>query len=374
MSGHSDFPDKAQDRAAGETLTERDHEYFEKLLSLYCANLRGTHGYAESSVKNYLACLTRAFRAIGRPPWHWHPRDIDLLLWAQAERGLTAGTQLGTITVLRGFQNYVLGDVGLCNEMQQEFGVRPEPFITTENSIPYRRKGRKRSKPITPLTPEQCEALVDEFQFQIDAARKQRIKSYKTLRRDYAISVLALSYGVRADEIAGIELGHFISDRQYPQFGRFAILRVIGKGSKERAIRLYAPTAAHVLKWYIEHVRPAFLTRKTENPSLLFLSERGCMLCNRQYRRSLAAVAAKAGLPVSVHPHLLRHTYATEMATIIGPAALQQQLGHEHLSTTLGTYYHQDPERVGNEVLLGIEALTAAFDGLTQDASDAHHR
>ena len=152
------------------------------------------------------------------------------------------------------------------------------------------------------------------------------------------------------------------------------MLRVIGKGSKERAVRLYIPTAADVLRWYIEHVRAAFLTRRTKNPSLLFCRERGCMLCNRQYRRSLAAVAAKAGLPVSVHPHLLRHTYATEMAQIIGPVALQQQLGHEHLSTTLGTYYHQDPERVGNEVVLGIEAVTAAFDAITQDASDANHR
>ena len=211
-------------------------------------------------------------------------------------------------------------------------------------------------------------------QFQIEVARKRRSKSYNPLRRDYAITVLALAFGVRADEIAGIEIGHSISDRNYPQFGRFAVLRVIGKGSKERAVRLYAPGAANVLQWYVEHVRPAFLTKRTTNPNLLFLSERGCRLCHRQYRRSLAAVAAAAGLPMRVYPHLLRHTYATEMAQIIGPAALQQQLGHEHLSTTLGTYYHQDPERVGNEVARGIEAVTAAFDELTQDSSHANHR
>ena len=62
------------------------------------------------------------------------------------------------------------------------------------------------------------------------------------------------------------------------------------------------------------------------------------------------------------------------MADIIGPQALQEQLGHEHLSTTLDTYYHQDPERVGNEVLDGIEAMTAAFDEITQEASRANHR
>ena len=145
----------------------------------------------------------RAIREIRRPPWEWVPGDIDLFLEAYAESGVTAGTQLGAITVLRSFQNYVLEDVGLCNECQREFGVRPQRFITSENSIPLRRKGRKRSRPVTPLTPEHCAALLEEFQFQIDVARWQRSKSYQTLRRDYAITVLGLSYGLRADEISG---------------------------------------------------------------------------------------------------------------------------------------------------------------------------
>ena len=375
MSGNSDCPDKARARgASGGPLSAREAECFDKLLSLFCANRRGTHGYAESTIKNYRWCLWRAVRAIGRPPWAWQPHDIDLLLYEQAKRGVTAGTQVLTITVLRGFQNYVMDDVGLCNEIQREFGLRPQRFITSENSIPYRRKGRKRSKPITPLTPERCAALLDEYQFRIEVARQQRSKSYNPSRRDYAITVLALSYGVRVDEIAGIEINHFIADRNYPQYGEFAILRVIGKGSKERAVRLYAPGPAKVLQWYVEHVRSAFLTKRTKNPNLLFPSERGCRLCPRQYRRSLASVAAAAGLPMRVYPHLLRHTYATEMAQFIGPVALQQQLGHEHLSTTLGIYYHQDPERVGNEVLRGIEEVTATFDQITQDASHADHR
>ena len=326
MSGNSDFPGKARARgASGAPLSAREAEYFEKLLSLFCANRRGTHGYAETTITIYRSCLTRAVRAIGRPPWAWQPQDIDLLLSQQHQRGVTAGTQVLTITVLRGFQNYVLEDVGLCNEIQQTFGLRPQRFITSENSIPYRRQGRNRSKPITPLTPEQCAALLDEYQFRIDVARQQRSKSYQPLRRDYAITVLALSYGVRADEIGGIEINHFIADRKYPQFGEFAILRVIGKGSKERAVRLYAPGAADVLKWYIEHVRAAFLTKRTTNPNLFFLSERGCGLCNRQYRRSLAAVAAgrsahaRSSAPSASH---LRYGNGTDHRPCCPPTAV----------------------------------------------------
>ena len=94
----------------------------------------------------------------------------------------------------------------------------------------------------------------------------------------------------------------------------------------------------------------------------------------RQYRRSLGQVAAAASLPMHVYPHLLRHTYATEMAPILGAEQLQKQLGHAHLSTTLNIYYHPDAQDVGNEVARVVETITAPCEEITQDASDAHHR
>ena len=75
-----------------------------------------------------------------------------------------------------------------------------------------------------------------------------------------------------------------------------------------------------------------------------------------------------------VYPHLLRHTYATEMAQVIGAEELQKQLGHAHLSTTLTIYYHPDSQSVGNKIALGVDTMIAGLDEFTQDASDAHHR
>ena len=124
MSGDVDFPANSRALHTRESpLSPHEAEYFEKLVSLFCANRRGTHGYAESTITNYAGCLTRAIRAIGRPPWAWQAQDIDLLLSEQAERGVTAGTQVLTITALRGFQNFVLEDIGLCNEIQREFRI-----------------------------------------------------------------------------------------------------------------------------------------------------------------------------------------------------------------------------------------------------------
>jgi integrase len=76
--------------------------------------------------------------------------------------------------------------------------------------------------------------------------------------------------------------------------------------------------------------------------------------------------AALAGITSNVHPHILRHTYATQMKKIIGAEALQRQLGHEHLSTTLGTYYHQDPLEVGGQVARGIDNFLDAIDEMTK--------
>ena len=375
MSGNSNSPGKARARGASELpLLPREAEYFDKLLHLFCANRAGTHGCAQSTVNLYAACMKRAVRAIGLPPWAWEPRDVDLLLDAMCRRGLTVGTQVSAITVLRAFQGYLLEDIGLCNEIQQQFGVRPERFITLENAIPHRRNGRNRSKHPEVLTVEQCTALLDEYQFQIEVAWRQRSKSYQPLRRDFAITVVALSYGLRAAELAGIETTHFLSDPKYPQFGKFAILNVVGKGRKLRSVRLFAPEAAPVLEWYINHVRAPFLSTSTTNPKLLFLSERGCKLCTRQYRRSVGAVSAAAGLPMHVYPHLLRHTYGTHMAKVIGPVALQKQMGHKYLSTTLGTYYHPDPEEVGDEVARGVDAMVAALEDITQEVADANDR
>ena len=127
------------------------------------------------------------------------------------------------------------------------------------------------------------------------------------------------------------------------------------------------------MDWYTREVRPGFLRVDTNDPQLLFFSERGNRLCTEQVRRMLRDMGALTGIPFRVRPHLLRHTYATQMAKIIGPEALQRQLGHEYLSTTLGTYYHADPEMVGNEIEQGIANLTKAIEPLIKEFTDEDH-
>ena len=348
-------------------LTEILHSFFEK-------HLLGTRACAKSSVKNAMGVLTRFQKYVGLPPWEWKESDLAEFLAHKAQNYVAASTQAQYITYLRAFQNLYLEDVGLLNETRRQFGKQPCRFVTDENAIPIKRKRHKRKKIIKPLTPVQCQQLIEEYDHQILLARRSASKSYNPLRRDKTMSLLTLMTGARVDELVKISINSFKRDKKHPQFGDFALLTVIGKGSKTRTIRLYNPMVRELLEWYIKDVRPRFFKKDIDDPNLLFYSERGIEVCTEQVRRALTKIASSAGITHKVTPHMLRHTYATEMKDTLGPENLQKQLGHEHLSTTLCTYYHPDPEKVGDEVRQGIEdfgqAIYATIEGIDDEDYD----
>lgn len=352
-------------------LTVAEQEHMDKLIHLFYVHCIGTRGYGQATASNYKQILIAAVRNIVKPAWQWGLPDIDAYLaYLALERNNAASTQNMIITVLRTFQNWLLSDVGLCNQTLQLFGVRPAEYINEENAIAYKRKARQRKEVRVPLTSEEVKKLLAEYDFAIQVAASERLKSFKTLQRDKVITYVGLLTGLRAAELISLTIHSFMPDVRYPEFGNWAILRVIGKGRKERAVRLYNPQIKSIMEWYMVSVRPKFMSQKTTDTNLLFYSERGGELVMRQYRRSLADMAAKAGISKNITPHILRHTYATLMLNTIGPEALQKQLGHKFLSTTLGTYYYQPAEETGQEVYLGINKLTSQLNSLAGVGKD----
>lgn len=355
-------------------LTQDENDFIETLLTFFENHLLGTRACAKASVKNGMGAVTRFLKYVGLPPWEWKESDLAEYLAHKAKQDVASSTQGQYISYLRAFQNLYLNDIGLLNETRRQFKKLPVQFVTDENAIPIKRKGRKRKKIIKPLTPAQCQDLAEEYDHQILVAKRSGSKSYNPLRRDKAMSMLTLMTGLRVDELVRISINDFKRDKKYPQFGDFALLTVIGKGSKVRVIRLYNPMVKELLEWYINEVRPCFFKKEIKDNNLLFYSERGVEMCTEQVRRSLAKIASCAGIPHKLTPHMLRHTYATEMKDVLGPENLQKQLGHEHLSTTLSTYYHPDPERVGDEVRQGIDnfgqAILATIEGTYDEDND----
>lgn len=375
-SGNAESPDVARTGGSrGRNLTHAEAEHAELLFSLFEKHLVGTRALGAKTVESAMGAIHGFFRWTGLPPWDWAPQDFaDFIAHKVAESNIGLGRQATYITYLRSLQNFILDSRGLSNDIHRKFGAQPQRFINDENAIPIKRKRHERKKAITPLSGDQCQKLIEQFDVEIRDAKLHGSKSYKPLQRDKVMVLLLLMTGVRVDELVHLRLQDFQPDLKRPEFGGYALMTVVlGKGRKSRVVRLYQPAIRDVMDWYLDDVRPQFLRATTPDPTLLFLSERGGPVCTEQVRRMLGRIAANAGITVRVTPHIMRHTYGTQMAAVIGAEALQRQLGHENLTTTLGTYYHQDPERVGQDVELGITNLTNAINAMTEGLVDEDH-
>jgi integrase/recombinase XerC len=142
--------------------------------------------------------------------------------------------------------------------------------------------------------------------------------------RDRAIIELIYAAGLRVSEIAGLDIEDVdLASRT---------IRVLGKGNKERIAVIGEPARAALLS-YLENGRQKL--KGNNRCSRLFINYQGQPLTSRWMQMLVSKYAAACGLQKKVHPHTLRHTFATHL--LDGGADLrvvQELLGHSNLSTT----------------------------------------
>ena len=130
---------------------------------------------------------------------------------------------------------------------------------------------------------------------------------------------------MRVSELVGLDVDRVYFDEGY--------LRVLGKGSKERIVP-FSGVAVKRMREYLEGARPQLLGNAQHPVPAVFLNARG----GRLTRQSVHRIVAKAGMAIGVenlHPHTLRHSFATHL--LEGGAdlrAIQEMLGHSDISTT----------------------------------------
>jgi len=138
--------------------------------------------------------------------------------------------------------------------------------------------------------------------------------------RDMAIVELMYSSGLRVSETVNINISDFEENMSF--------LRVIGKGSKTRLVPMGRFAIKAINNWLIER------EKILNNTDALFLNSKGARLSVRSVQLRLKKMATKQGLP-PVHPHMLRHSFATHMLESSGDLrTIQELLGHSSLSTT----------------------------------------
>ncbi|CRK83997.1 site-specific tyrosine recombinase XerD [Neobacillus massiliamazoniensis] len=143
--------------------------------------------------------------------------------------------------------------------------------------------------------------------------------------RDKAMLELLYATGIRVSELVSLDL-----DNLHLEMG---LIRVIGKGNKERIIPL-GKKAAESIKNYLEQGRPHFVSKKYRDDAL-FLNHQGKRLTRQGFWKILKKLVKEAGIKKELTPHTLRHSFATHLVENGADLrAVQEMLGHADISTT----------------------------------------
>ncbi len=150
--------------------------------------------------------------------------------------------------------------------------------------------------------------------------------------RDHCIVELLYGCGLRVAELVGLDVAASKSAAGWidASHSAEASAHVLGKGHKRRSVPVAAPALAALAAWLRQR---ALLAAPGE--AALLVSRRGGRLSPSQVRSRLAALGKAAGLPMRVHPHMLRHSFASHILQSSGDLrAVQELLGHASIATT----------------------------------------
>jgi integrase/recombinase XerD len=153
--------------------------------------------------------------------------------------------------------------------------------------------------------------------------------------RDRAMLEVLYASGLRAGEIVGLRLENYLREEK--------LLRVIGKGNRERLVPV-GEKAIGALDAWLARGRPLLVKPKTGGE--IFLGEHGRRLTTARIWQIVQEIAKLAGLKKKIWPHLLRHSFATHLLSHGADLrAIQEMLGHASLATTQ-VYTHVDQARL----------------------------
>ncbi len=224
-------------------------------------------------------------------------------------RGLNARSIARKLSAWRGFFNW----------LSEQNVLRANPV----DGI----KAPKRNKPLP-------KALAADDAVRLVSQKSPQKASDATLQLcNHAMFELLYSSGLRVSELVGLDV-KYVQENRYVSAGwiDFAAheVMVTGKGNKMRSVPVGQPAIAALTAWLA--VRDT-LVKLDLQP--LFLSERGTRISSRVVQLRLKAHAQAVGLPMDVHPHVLRHSFASHVLQSSGDLrAVQEMLGHASIAAT----------------------------------------
>ncbi|GAA3629906.1 tyrosine recombinase XerC [Lactobacillus hamsteri] len=271
-------------------------------LEQFISYLRYERRYSEKTITSYQTDLLEAKSFWqgngGFKSWkNIETRDVEVYLQQLASQNLARSTQMRKMSSLRSFFRF----------LTKRKIVKIDPTQTISLRKKHRRLPQFFYEP--------------EIQRVIDSLQDGSVLSTRNL----ALFELFYTTGMRVSEVSALTFKQI-------DFELKTIL-VHGKGNKDRYV-VFDDKTANALKKYLDESRPKLLGMK-EDPGNIFLNNQGRALTDRGIEYIMQKVFNKAGVSGKVHPHELRHTFATAMLNNGADLrTVQELLGHSNLSTT----------------------------------------
>lgn len=248
-----------------------------------------------------LASLDRL--AAGKPLAELNVSDIRSAIVKLRSQNLEASSVARHLSSWRGFYTFACRRLGYASNPC--LGLRPPKAAKALPQV---------------LSPDACAQL-------LDASASPTADALSV--RDHAMFELFYSSGLRLSELSGLDLDDLDL--------RSGEAQVTGKGRKTRIVPVGRQALTAIAAWL-----PLRLPLVRDNGAALFVSQRGSRLTPRSVQLRLDRWARLAGLGQHVHPHMLRHAFATHVLQSSGDLrAVQEMLGHASISTTQ-VYTHLD--------------------------------
>jgi len=292
------------------------------LIDEYQHELSSICGFAEDTVENYVSCIV-AFCAWVKDELHISPIDVQgshVLKWMMElkERGLSFSRLEHHKSALKTF-----------------YAMLVKMKIVKRNialAIPrLRKRGISRVMPVPKETVERLLDIVDQ--------------STWIGKRNYMIISMLWALGLRISELTGLSVGSFEPD--IDPINKIGLLRVKGKNRKQRALFVVDKLYDNLITYLAHHQSPK------QKKDSLFPVESGKAISNNRVQKKMKEYCREAGIKDRITPHVLRHSFATEMYHAnVSLDAIQAMMGHEKRAET--AVYIKVSDRFKKEALLQL--------------------
>ena len=281
--------------------------------------------------------VVRRFQSFcGAWPWQWRAEHLDAWVaqgsWARS----TVRNYEGSIAL---FMGYICDPrYGWAEACMAQVGEIPAQICHELNTAAHvdeaeGRPGRR------PLTRTELQGLFDVADAAVADAAVSPRKGWLAAFRDATLIKVVYAWGLRSNEAAKLDTADFSPNPAAPELGCYGTCHVrFGKAKRgspprRRSVATVMPWSVEVLRQYVEEVRP--LHGEAAGGPALWLTERGARISPRRIDERFAQWRERAGLPITLSVHCLRHSYVSHLIEeCADPLFVQHQVGHSWASTT----------------------------------------